>query len=173
MSKEDLQKIWEIVSSGGPVMLALLLLALLLYWNVIGLFFFVINIRIRELFETEIGDEPASREVVIDFKHKLNSLVSTQLKYANVLIAAAPLLGLLGTVIGMLDTFKGIGAEAGVDTTKAVADGVKVALITTQTGLSIAIFGLMMRTVISWIHRNKSTQLIDIELETMKKGIKA
>lgn len=173
MLREDIQKIWEIVASGGPVMLALLLLALLLYWNVIGLFFFVFNIRIRELFQSEIGDKPASREAVLDFKHKLNSLVGTQLKYANVLIAAAPLLGLLGTVIGMLDTFKGIGGGSGVDTTKAVADGVKVALITTQTGLSIAIFGLMMRTVISWIHRNKSTQLIDIELEAMKRSINA
>ena len=154
-------------------MLALLLLALLLYWNVIGLFFFVITLRVREALESQTGEEPFSRETIVEFKKKLNVLIRSQLKYASVLIAAAPLLGLLGTVIGMLDTFKGLGAQAGEDTTKAVADGVKVALITTQTGLSIAIFGLFMKTIISWIHRRKSTQLIDIELDCMKKGINA
>ena len=173
MNEENIRKVWEIVVSGGPVMLALLLLAILLYWNVTSLFFFIHGLKVSTDLQSQTGQDARTRAAVIEFKEKLNNIVSSQLKYANVLIVAAPLLGLLGTVIGMLDTFKGIGADGGEDTTKAVADGVKVALITTQTGLSIAIFGIMMRTTIAWIHRRKNLELVDIELETMKKSIEA
>jgi biopolymer transport protein ExbB len=50
----------------------------------------------------------------------------------------APLLGFLGTVIGMIQAFQAIEAAGEVEAT-LVAAGIKVALITTATGLSIAI----------------------------------
>ncbi len=51
---------------------------------------------------------------------------------------AAPLLGFLGTVIGMIIAFASIEAAGNVDAT-LVAGGIKVALLTTATGLLIAI----------------------------------
>ncbi len=50
----------------------------------------------------------------------------------------APLLGFLGTVIGMINAFAAIQAAGEVEAT-TVAAGIKVALITTATGLAIAI----------------------------------
>lgn len=50
----------------------------------------------------------------------------------------APLLGFLGTVIGMIQAFQAIEAAGEVEAT-VVAGGIKVALITTAAGLSIAI----------------------------------
>jgi biopolymer transport protein ExbB len=50
----------------------------------------------------------------------------------------APLLGFLGTVIGMIQAFQAIEAAGEVEAT-VVAGGIKVALITTATGLAIAI----------------------------------
>jgi biopolymer transport protein ExbB len=50
----------------------------------------------------------------------------------------APLLGFLGTVIGMIQAFQAIEAAGEVEAT-LVAGGIKVALITTATGLAIAI----------------------------------
>jgi biopolymer transport protein ExbB len=50
----------------------------------------------------------------------------------------APLLGFLGTVIGMIEAFQAIEAAGEVEAT-LVAGGIKVALITTATGLAIAI----------------------------------
>jgi len=50
----------------------------------------------------------------------------------------APLLGFLGTVAGMIQAFGAIEAYGEVDAT-LVAGGIKVALITTATGLAIAI----------------------------------
>ena len=60
-----------------------------------------------------------------------------------ILAAVAPLLGLLGTVTGMVDTFRVIGVE-GTGNPQALASGIREALITTQTGLLIAIPGLLV-----------------------------
>jgi biopolymer transport protein ExbB len=50
--------------------------------------------------------------------------------------AIAPLLGLLGTVTGMIQTFKSLGLDAGGD---ALSQGISEALITTQVGLVVAV----------------------------------
>lgn len=65
---------------------------------------------------------------------KLESRLSILSTIANV----APLLGLLGTVIGMYHTFNGISASGGMGLA-ALAGGVKEALITTAAGLCVAI----------------------------------
>lgn len=74
------------------------------------------------------------------------ALVTSLEKYLaviGILAAAAPLLGLLGTVTGMIATFD-IIAVFGTGNAKAMAGGISEALITTQTGLLIAIPGLYM-----------------------------
>jgi len=60
-----------------------------------------------------------------------------------VLAAVAPLLGLLGTVLGMIQTFDVI-AVFGTSNAKAMAGGISVALVTTQAGLMVAIPGLFL-----------------------------
>lgn len=55
-------------------------------------------------------------------------------------VTAAPLLGLLGTVLGMIDTFMAVGPRAG-ETSVLVARGISQALITTQVGLVAALPG--------------------------------
>jgi biopolymer transport protein ExbB len=59
----------------------------------------------------------------------------------SALTAAAPLLGLLGTVVGMIQTFQAV-ASSGGDTGRRVATGISQALITTQMGLIVAIPGV-------------------------------
>ena len=57
------------------------------------------------------------------------------------LITIAPLLGLLGTVVGMIDTFAALDARG--DARHGVAEGIAAALTTTQMGLAVAIPGLV------------------------------
>lgn len=57
------------------------------------------------------------------------------------LTAAAPLLGLLGTVAGMIQTFDAVSAISG-NTGARVAAGISQALITTQFGLVVAVPGI-------------------------------
>jgi biopolymer transport protein TolQ len=52
--------------------------------------------------------------------------------------AIAPFIGLLGTVMGIIDAFHGLGT-AGTATLRAVAPGISEALITTAAGLVVAI----------------------------------
>jgi biopolymer transport protein ExbB len=55
---------------------------------------------------------------------------------------------LLGTVLGMLQTFFGISTSGGAETAGVVAAGISEALVTTQTGLTIALPGLFIVMVI-------------------------
>jgi len=61
----------------------------------------------------------------------------------SLLATIAPLLGLLGTVGGMIKTF-GVIAEFGTGNARALASGISEALITTQTGLVVAVPGLFL-----------------------------
>ncbi len=68
------------------------------------------------------------------------------LRVMKICVSAAPLLGLLGTVTGMLATFSALATGAGGDKTMGmVAEGISEALVTTETGLVIAIPGLFFQ----------------------------
>ena len=60
----------------------------------------------------------------------------------DTIITLAPLLGLLGTITGMISSF-GIVSEAGLGQPHAITGGVAEALIATATGLSVAILTLV------------------------------
>ena len=66
--------------------------------------------------------------------------------FLNVLVISAPLFGLLGTVLGMLLTFKAIGI-GGSSTSEVIAKGISEALVCTQTGMMVAIPGLVMAMI--------------------------
>ncbi len=60
------------------------------------------------------------------------------LGFVQALGAAAPLMGLLGTVLGMVRTFQALG-EQGIPHMQAMASGVSQALVTTQVGLVVGL----------------------------------
>lgn len=68
------------------------------------------------------------------------------LRVMKVCVSAAPLLGLLGTVTGMLATFSALATGSGGEKTMGmVAEGISEALVTTETGLIIALPGLFFQ----------------------------
>lgn len=78
--------------------------------------------------------EAAAQAQIPRLKSRLGAL--------DTIITLAPLLGLLGTVVGMIDSFD-IMSEAGMGQPHAVTGGVAEALIATATGLLIAILTLI------------------------------
>jgi biopolymer transport protein ExbB len=59
--------------------------------------------------------------------------------FLEIIIGAAPLLGLLGTVVGLVQVFGNVSAETGVPNPAAFTKGIALALTTTVLGLTIAI----------------------------------
>jgi biopolymer transport protein TolQ len=64
--------------------------------------------------------------------------LESQLTWLATIAAVAPFVGLLGTVMGIVDAFHGLGTQ-GAATLRAVAPGISEALITTAAGLVVAI----------------------------------
>jgi len=89
------------------------------------------------------GDIELDRDILGQCALRLRLRLDERLAVIGVLAAVAPLLGLLGTVLGMIETFDVI-AVFGTGNSRAMASGIGVALITTQTGLLVAIPGLLM-----------------------------
>jgi len=88
--------------------------------------------RDRDIIKESIED--AGRQVVHDLERFLNSL--------GTIAAISPLLGLLGTVIGMVKVFAAITTH-GVGDPTVLAGGISEALITTAAGLTVAIPSLI------------------------------
>ncbi len=90
------------------------------------------------------------------------------LRVMKVCVSAAPLLGLLGTVTGMLTTFNALSTGSGGDQTMAmIAGGISEALITTETGLAIALPGLFFWYMLSQRYERYRTFLSQLETACM------
>jgi biopolymer transport protein ExbB len=74
-------------------------------------------------------------------------------------ISAAPLLGLLGTVTGMVATFEVI-TKFGVGNPTLTAEGISVALLTTQAGLTVAFPGVILQNALLNRRRQVMAQLM-------------
>ncbi|NEV63501.1 MotA/TolQ/ExbB proton channel family protein [Thiorhodococcus minor] len=108
----------------------------------------------HEIMKESIND--TGRHVVAELERFLNTL--------GTIAAVAPLLGLLGTVLGMIDVF-GVIMEAGVGNAGVLAGGISKALVTTAAGLSVAIPALLFHRFFD----NRVGQLaIDMEEQALR-----
>lgn len=124
------------LEQGGWILLATLFLALMAYRETILLFFVL-----------KSSKEKLDSKVTSKFSHEWKSEIvprfERRLKFVSILIKAAPLLGLLGTVLGLYKTFKVLAHGQG-HAVDMVSLGVSQALITTEMGLLAAIPGTWM-----------------------------
>ena len=80
----------------------------------------------------------------------------------EVMTGIAPLIGLIGTVSGLLHVFSGLGLATGGSDTKAVALGISEALNCTVFGLSIAVPAL-----IGFSYFSKKIEVMSVEMESL------
>lgn len=179
----------EIVSSGGLVMVFILIL-MVLAMMIVGERFW--SLRDKDVIPNNLKAQVIkwSRSRYLDIKHlkkleknsPLGYVMSSALKnrdlprdaivetvedagrhaihnmekplnWLSVIAEVAPLLGLLGTVIGMIKVFAAINAN-GVGDAAHLASGISQALITTAAGLVVAIPSMLF-------HRHFKTKIID------------
>jgi len=165
----------DVVSSGGVIMVPLILLSLVMWLLIVERILFfkrlyhsnmnidialmhiredsipdlslhhgAVSFLVTEFINNRTGDPNLDRHLLDASVTRINRRLTNFLALIGVLAAMAPLLGLLGTVTGMVTTFD-VLAVFGTGNAKAMAGGISQALITTQTGLIVAIPGLYMK----------------------------
>lgn len=158
-------------SSGGWLMLPLLLLTVFIYLTAFDLFFrvqfhFLLRARVHQRAAGEIARDPhtamqAARQLVrfdaltrdevkrhfAEVRNEYLPPIDRRIRFLAIIITAGPLIGLLGTVTGMLSTFNGMVDQIG-NRFNSVVTGISEALITTQTGLVISIPALVLLALI-------------------------
>ena len=98
-------------------------------------------------------------------KERFNELKDEMNQFKSLirsLVAVAPLLGLLGTVDGMIETFNSLGDMALFTQSGGIAGGISRALFTTQMGLAISIPGLLIGRIIERRQLNINRELDQI-----------
>ncbi len=187
---ELLNELIDYFRSGGLVMPPLILATFML-WYMLGYRYAVMkradhNKNVRRIVETyqqgkwTIASNVIEQAVVEAFRLK-NENVQPLRKYIDhaywdfeteltryevlvkTIVSITPLLGLLGTIGGMIETFYSLGDMQLFTQTGGIAGGISQALVTTQFGLAVAIPGLMVN---GYLNRKKSR--IKMELAQIK-----
>ena len=82
-----------------------------------------------------------ARQIRAAMISRVNGAMTTGFPVMQVLVPMAPLLGLIGTVSGMLEVFDSMALRGSADA-RSMASGVSAAMICTMTGLAVSITGL-------------------------------
>ena len=137
---------------GGPVILILFLVAIVMITLLVERTIFFLNDlkklsddRVNEIKTCPSDNKWVKNKVKVRNISILNSESSKNLLMIQGLIALCPLLGLLGTVTGMIEVFD-IMAITGTGHARAMASGIARATLPTMTGLFISIVGLFLLT---------------------------
>jgi biopolymer transport protein ExbB len=136
------------VREGGPFVVLIYLCGVVMWTLVIERYWYFSRMLPREIeaaLETwRSRDEHQSwcaRQIRRYLISRLNSGMSANMPLLRVLVPLSPLLGLIGTVSGMLQVFDSMALRGSADA-RAMAAGVSEAMTCTMTGLAVSITGL-------------------------------
>lgn len=192
MSDFFIDRIWNIWLAGGWTMIPLCLLCLAIYVSAIRLFLYFSKRDFKHIAESTwsqwIGEpekgEGEIGEIIRYTQDELGSIdelhsrfaevaaskiphMDRSIAFTNTLVTTAPLIGLLGTVMGMLLTFQSIGAGSGEMAT-SMAKGISAALFPPEVGLCVALPGLMMLQMLQRKRDEYQAFLAHLETRTLR-----
>jgi len=138
----------DLVEGGGPFVIWIFLSCLVMWTLVFERWLYFNRVLPRETAEalarwrarTEHGSWCA-RQIRQAMLSRFRAGMTTNLRLLKVLVPLAPLLGLIGTVSGMLEVFDSMALRGSADA-RTMASGVSHAMICTLTGLAVSITGL-------------------------------
>jgi biopolymer transport protein ExbB len=146
--------LFDFFDRGGPVIIVLFVLAIVMTTLLIErLLFFISELKnLSDISHKEVSSyKDVNAWILNKIKSKnisvINVAANRNLLLIQGLIALCPLLGLLGTVTGMIEVFD-IMAITGTGNARAMASGIAKATLPTMTGLFISIVGLFLLTAI-------------------------
>lgn len=159
----------ELLEKGGPVMIAIGALSVVLYWHCFRLLGSLWCAR-RRLAQAA-APTPAELPRLRRMRDEIQQAFAGQRLAVGAMIAAAPLLGLLGTVTGMERTFKSLSARAGETSVEGLASGISEVLVATESGLAVALPALLLVYLAHReVHRHVQ-RMNDIEQRIRREGV--
>ena len=148
-----LDAIDQFMQAGGEVLYLIALVTFVMWTLIIERFCFFVFVLPRQKRDA-LYHWQQRHEFTSWYAHKIRALLASQvslainqhLKAIKTLIALCPLLGLLGTVWGMIEVFNALAVTAG--DAKAMASGVSKATIPTMAGMVASLSGMFANTFI-------------------------
>jgi len=138
----------ELIGKGGPYVFAIFAAGVLM-WAIIlerYLFFFGMLPKVNQKIIAQWNERKdhtswCARQIRQMLISKANASMTGNFQMMQVLVPLAPLLGLVGTVSGMLEVFDSMSIRGSADA-RTMATGVSHAMVCTMTGLAVSISGL-------------------------------
>lgn len=111
------------------------------------------------------GEYSLSNRIDDAFSEFRNEMTKFSL-LVKIIVMVSPLMGLLGTVTGMIETFDSLGDMSLYSQSGGIAGGISQALFTTQMGLAVSVPGLIAGRIL-----DKKQHEMERELEQIKKMV--
>ena len=164
---EALADIQAFVESGGPILYVIAALAFVMWTLAFERFWFyktslgkIINSTL-DVWESRAERKSwNAKQVRVALISRVSEKINQNLDLLGVMVTLCPLLGLLGTVTGMIEVFNVLAVTGGGDA-KSMASGVSRATIPTMAGMVAAISGVFVITVINRIAERENQLLED------------
>ena len=161
------EAIRDFLELGGPV-LRVIAVVILLMWILILERLIYFNTTLKTIIAKTLSEWEARRERQSWEAHQIRmAMISRVKEQANkglpmiqTFVALCPLLGLLGTVTGMVAVFQ-VMAATGAGNARAMADGVSMATVPTMAGMVGMLSGIFLVTVLTRMMRRRIGLLED------------
>ena len=114
------------------------------------------GLKIRQ----ECREPKMLRKLLDDTFYSYTKALSKYKSLVKTIVVVAPLIGLLGTVIGMIETFDSLASMSLFSQSGGIAGGISQALFTTQLGLVVAVPGLVIGRLL-----DKKAANMELDLE--------
>lgn len=159
----------EMMDRGGPAVMAIMALSVVLYAHCFMVLFALRRSRIVP--RVAATPAPARPAAALQRQDELRERFRQDRVTLGALIAAAPLLGLLGTVSGMVTTFESLARQKDQTSLEGLAGGIAEVLVATESGLAVAIPAMLLVYI---AHRLLSRRLDELgELAIATRGGRA
>lgn len=139
----------DLLSLGGEILVLILLMAFLMWSLLCERIYYLYVLYPQQLRLAirlwEARDDKFSwyaQQYREHLQHRISSDLNRSFPLIGTIIKICPLLGLLGTVAGMLEVFDALAAT-GTNNPRSMAAGVSKATVSTLAGMVVAIFGLL------------------------------
>jgi biopolymer transport protein ExbB len=145
---DQIEMMRDFFSKGGPVLVSIFILSIVLWVLILERYYFLFKVcplQINKIVEQWEDRQDHSSWYALKIKDGLVSEISTDLKHnlipIQTLTGILPLLGLLGTVTGMISIFEVLNVF-GMGNARGMAEGISRALLPTTAGLATSIIGI-------------------------------